>query len=220
MPLLFLEEEFDMYDILTQVIGFVGMGLCISSFACKRSNWIVLLQVVGNGLFIVHFLMLGAYSGCINIAIAVCSNVVLLFFMNGKRWAAWAGWRWLFCLLAALACMATWKDLYSLLPCISAVFFVLTNWTCRETVIRLGKIAVVGPGWIIYNLYVNSYSGVLSESFGIVSALFSLLYYGRRDRAARLEESGPQEYPEKGRAPDMAQPVDGKGGVPCNAGDF
>jgi len=209
-----------MYDILTQVIGFVGMGLCISSFACKRSNWIVLLQVVGNGLFIVHFLMLGAYSGCINIAIAVCSNVVLLFFMNGKRWAAWAGWRWLFCLLAALACMATWKDLYSLLPCISAVFFVLTNWTCRETVIRLGKIAVVGPGWIIYNLYVNSYSGVLSESFGIVSALFSLLYYGRRDRAARLEESGPQEYPEKGRAPDMAQPVDGKGGVPCNAGDF
>lgn len=140
--------------------------------------------------------------------------------MNGKRWAAWAGWRWLFCLLAALACMATWKDLYSLLPCISAVFFVLTNWTCRETVIRLGKIAVVGPGWIIYNLYVNSYSGVLSESFGIVSALFSLLYYGRRDRAARLEESGPQEYPEKGRAPDMAQPVDGKGGVPCNAGDF
>ena len=209
-----------MYDILTQVIGFVGMGLCISSFACKRSNWIVLVQVVGNGLFIVHFLMLGAYSGCINIAIAVCSNVVLLFFMNGKRWAAWAGWRWLFCLLAALACMATWKDLYSLLPCISAVFFVLTNWTCRETVIRLGKIAVVGPGWIIYNLYVNSYSGVLSESFGIVSALFSLLYYGRRDRAARLEESGPQEYPEKGRAPDMAQPVDGKGGVPCNAGDF
>lgn len=161
-----------MYDILTQVIGFAGMGLCISSFACKRSNWIVFLQVVGNGLFIVHFLTLGAYSGCINIAIAVCSNIVLLFFMNGKKWAAWVGWRWLFCLLAVLACMVTWKDLYSLLPCISAIFFVLTNWTCRETVIRLGKIAVVGPGWIIYNFYVSSYSGVLSESFGIASALF------------------------------------------------
>ena len=209
-----------MYDILTQVIGFVGMGLCISSFACKRSNWIVFLQVVGNGLFIVHFLTLGAYSGCINIAIAVCSNIVLLFFMNGKKWAAWVGWRWLFCLLAVLACMVTWKDLYSLLPCISAIFFVLTNWTCRETVIRLGKIAVVGPGWIIYNFYVSSYSGVLSESFGIASALFSILYYRRRDRAARLGEPRPQEYPEKGRAPDMTQPIDGKGGVPCNAGDF
>lgn len=196
------------------------MGLCISSFACKRSNWIVFLQVVGNGLFIVHFLTLGAYSGCINIAIAVCSNIVLLFFMNGKKWAAWVGWRWLFCLLAVLACMVTWKDLYSLLPCISAIFFVLTNWTCRETVIRLGKIAVVGPGWIIYNFYVSSYSGVLSESFGIASALFSILYYRRRDRAARLGEPRPQEYPEKGRAPDMTQPIDGKGGVPCNAGDF
>lgn len=209
-----------MYDILTQVIGFAGMALCISSFACKRSNWIVFLQVVGNGLFIVHFLMLGAYSGCINIAIAVCSNIVLMFFMNGKKWAAWVGWRWLFCLLAVLACMVTWKDLYSLLPCISAIFFVLTNWTCRETVIRLGKIAVVGPGWIIYNFYVSSYSGVLSELFGIASALFSILYYRRRDRAARLGEPGPQEYPEKGRAPDMTQPIDGKGGVPCNAGDF
>ena len=209
-----------MYDILTQVIGFAGMGLCISSFACKRSNWIVFLQVVGNGLFIVHFLTLGAYSGCINIAIAVCSNIVLLFFMNGKKWAAWVGWRWLFCLLAVLACMVTWKDLYSLLPCISAIFFVLTNWTCRETVIRLGKIGVVGPGWIIYNFYVSSYSGVLSESFGIASALFSILYYRRRDRAARLGEPRPQEYPEKGRAPDMTQPIDGKGGVPCNAGDF
>ena len=209
-----------MYDILTQVIGFAGRGRCISSFACKRSNWIVFLQVVGNGLFIVHFLTLGAYSGCINIAIAVCSNIVLLFFMNGKKWAAWVGWRWLFCLLAVLACMVTWKDLYSLLPCISAIFFVLTNWTCRETVIRLGKIAVVGPGWIIYNFYVSSYSGVLSESFGIASALFSILYYRRRDRAARLGEPRPQEYPEKGRAPDMTQPIDGKGGVPCNAGDF
>ena len=178
------------------------------------------MQVVGNGLFIVHFLTLGAYSGCINIAIAVCSNIVLLFFMNGKKWAAWVGWRWLFCLLAVLACMVTWKDLYSLLPCISAIFFVLTNWTCRETVIRLGKIAVVGPGWIIYNFYVSSYSGVLSESFGIASALFSILYYRRRDRAARLGEPRPQEYPEKGRAPDMTQPIDGKGGVPCNAGDF
>lgn len=76
-----------MYDIVTQAIGFAGMGLCIGSFACKRSNWIVLLQVAGNGLFILHFLMLGAYSGCINIAIAVCSNIVLLFFMKGGKWA-------------------------------------------------------------------------------------------------------------------------------------
>lgn len=176
-----------MYEILTQVIGFAGMGICISSFACKRSNGIVLLQAVGNGLFIVHFLMLGAYSGCFNIAIVVFSNFILLFCMQGKRWAAWIGWRWIFCLFSGIVCVITWRDLYSLLPCISTIALILTAWTQRETVIRLGKITVVGPGWIIYNLYVSSWSGVLSESFGILSALFSLVYYRRIGRMSRLD---------------------------------
>lgn len=178
-----------MYEILTQVIGFAGMGICISSFACKRSNGIVLLQAVGNALFIVHFLMLGAYSGCFNIAIVVFSNLILLLCMQGKQWASWIGWRWIFSLFSVIVCTITWRNLYSLLPCISTIVLILTVWTRRATVIRLGKITVVGPGWILYNLYVRSWSGVFSESFGILSALFSLAYYRWNGQMSHLDIS-------------------------------
>lgn len=212
-----------MYYILAQAVGFVAMAICISSFACKRSSLILFLQAIGNGLFILHFLMLGAYSGCINVAVMVSSNIVLLFYMKDKAWASWPGWRWVFCVLSVAVCAATWKDLFSVLPCFSTISFILTNWTRRETVIRVGKLTVVAPGWIIYNAHVHSYSGVLSESIGMCSALFSILYY----RWLTKSHPSPPDTPELSEvileervADSSGQPVNQQGGASRNDGDI
>lgn len=152
------------------------MAMCIGSFQFKSGALLVFFQAAGNAVFILHFIMLGAYSGCVSVIPMVLSNLMLLFHLRGARWAP-SAWKWVFVLLTAVSCALTWQDIFSLLPCIGTIAFILTNWSGDSRIMRLGKLTVVGPGWVAYNVYVQSYSGILSESFGMVSALIALVRY-------------------------------------------
>ncbi len=165
-----------MYDILVQLIGFAGMAFCIGSFQIKDSRRMILCQMLGNVLFVIQFICLGAYPACATLIFGVISS--LFIGLKEQKWAQWRGWRWVFAALTVAACVATWSKPYDLLVLVGQVSFVLTTWTRNGRVIRLGKLTIVGPPWIAYNLIVHSYGGALSETFGIVSTLISIWRYG------------------------------------------
>ena len=104
-------------QITAQVVGFVAMALCIGCFQCKSKNMLLALQLAGNAVFILHYVLLGAYSGCASLVLLVGSNLMLLFRIKGKSWAQGWGWRWIFSILTVLVGIATWKNIFSLLPC-------------------------------------------------------------------------------------------------------
>ena len=180
-------------QITAQLVGFVAMTLCIGCFQCKSKNMLLALQLAGNAVFILHYVLLGAYSGCASLGLLVGSNLMLLFRIKGKSWAQGWGWRWIFSILTVLVGIATWKNIFSLLPCAASVAFILTNWTCDGKVMRLGKLLLVGPGWIAYNIYVQSWSGIISEGIGMCSALIALCRYERRGRERPEKEAEPHE---------------------------
>lgn len=182
-----------MQQITAQIVGFVAMALCIGCFQCRDKNLFLALQLVGNAVFILHYVLLGAYSGCASLILLVGSNLMLLFRIQGKVWAQGRGWRWVFAILAIFVGIATWKNIVSLLPCAASVAFILTNWTCNGKVMRLGKLLLVGPGWIIYNIFVQSWSGIISEGIGMCSAFIALCRYERRSRAQEEKETGAHE---------------------------
>ena len=165
-----------MHTAAVQALGFVAMSLCIGSFQLKSSRRMILCQMVGNALFVVQFLILGAYSGCATLIFGVLSS--LLIGLQGHAWAEWSGWKWVFAALTAVASLLTWSHPYDVLVLIAQVSFVLTTWTRNGRVIRIGKLTLVGPPWIVYNLLVHSYGGAMSELFGIVSTLISIRRYG------------------------------------------
>ena len=176
-----------MQQIAAQVVGFIAMALCIGCFQCKSKNTLLAMQLAGNAVFILHYMMLGAFSGCASLILLVLSNLMLLFRLQGRSWARGWGWRWIFSGLTVLVGLATWENLFSLLPCAASVAFILTNWTCKEKIMRLGKVLLVGPGWITYNLYVQSWSGMISEGIGMCSALVALYQYRKQQTAASKE---------------------------------
>lgn len=180
-----------MYYIIAQLVGVVAMLLCIGSFQCKNGKSLLLMQLIGNGIYIIHFLMLGAISGCLSVLVVVLGNGVLC--MRHKAWARWRGWKWLVCASLVLACVLTWESPVSLLPCAGSMVLMLTNWSYNVKAMRIGKIVFVGPAWIVYNLLVHSYSGLLSESFGVVSSLIALYRYGKQEKTAEGEIAGSEE---------------------------
>ena len=165
-----------MYEITAQAIGFIGMALCIGCFQFKSSRMLVLCQMMGNFLYVIHYLMLGAYSGCVSMLLVAVNNAILS--AKSTPWTRWTGWKWIISVLFAAACIGTWQDIFSILPCVASIIMVLTNWTFNGKYIRFGKLFAVGPGWVIYNIHILSWSGILCELIGMMSAGVSFVRYG------------------------------------------
>lgn len=59
---------------------------------------------------------------------------------------------------------------------------ILTNiwvtWSGKGSVIRLGRLLVAGPAWIIYTVSAGSIPGTLAELVGMASAAVGLWRYG------------------------------------------
>lgn len=169
-----LLRQIIMYVLLAQAVGLLAIALGTLSFQCRRTGTLLLCQTLGNVAFVVHYGMLGAYSACLGQMVLIVSNL----FLCGEKTSRCAVLKW-GCAAAALgASFTAWKDGFSVLPGAAAVVTVLTNWTFRGEVIRLGKLLVSCPLWVVYDVHVGSWSGILCELIAMGSATVSIRRYG------------------------------------------
>ena len=89
------------------------MAVIILSFQCKSSRKLFFVQLCGNAIYMVHFTLLGAYSGGGALLVSCLRNLV---YASGRPWAAWKGWPWVMVSCNLLLTALTWKDWFSLFP--------------------------------------------------------------------------------------------------------
>lgn len=176
-----------MEQLFVQALGFLAMALCIGSYQVKSGRGMVLCKTAGDFLYVIHYLLLGGYSGCVTLGVSVISQTACSF-RGRRKWADWKGWRWLFTGLLILACLLVWRKSFRPIPCISAMVSMasvsLTTWTGNARLMRINKLLCAGPFWIIYALITGSISGVLCEVIGMASAAVAL----RRNRQTTFTE--------------------------------
>ena len=162
-----------MHLILAHAIGFGAMAINISSYQFKNSRQIVFCRMVSDIMYIVHYLMLGAYSGCVTLVVSVLN--ALVYGMQEKHpWARRRCWKWIFSALLVAACLILWRDSFEMLPgvctLVSILSVILATWSDNSVIIRGNKLLCAGPAWIVYCIAVGSYAGILTELFGMTSA--------------------------------------------------
>ena len=162
--------------IAAQIIGFIGTGLLVFSYQFKESKKLFIVQMFSNIAYILHFFMLGAFSGSINIAIALVRNFVLI--NSSKGWSRNKYWLWLFISLHIIVTIFTYQDMFSLLPCIGMVVITIASWTRNGKKIRMTNIFVNSPSWLIYDIYTVSYSGIVCEVLTLLSVIISFFRHG------------------------------------------
>lgn len=166
-----------MEQFLIQALGFLAMALCIGSYQLKSGRSMILCKTAGDLIYMIHFLLLGGYSGCVTLAVSVVSQTACSF-RGRKKWADWKGWRWLFTAVLVIACLLVWQKSFRPVPCISAMISMgsvsMTTWTGNARAMRINKLLCAGPFWIIYAAATGSVSGVLCESVGMLSAAVAL----------------------------------------------
>ena len=161
--------------LLIQGIGFVGTILFFISFQCRSNKTLFRVQFLSYLFYTVHLLLLGAITGGISYIINTFRSACL-----GSRWrfAQRKEMCVLICLMQLAALAFTWAGWISVLPVAANIAATIGGYTHNARKIRLAGMLINSPLWIVYNIIVGSWAGILDEVVSEASMLISIVRYG------------------------------------------
>ena len=166
-----------MSPIIIQGIGFIAVAAFILSYQIKSNRWPFLLQLIGSALFCLQFFLLDAFSGCLSLAVNILRNALMMKY-NDWKWVRRKGCPVIIAVLFTIILFVTWNGPVSLLAFIASVSSTFVYWTNSPRNIRLVNLTCASPCWLIYDIIVNSWGGLVSESITILSILISIIRFG------------------------------------------
>ena len=166
-----------MENATAQAVGFLAVAAFLISYQIKSNRALFLCQMIGSGLFCLQFFLLGAASGCVSLGVNILRAALLLQY---DRW----GWvrrkvtASLFCGAYGAVLILTWAGPASLLAFAASVASTLGYWRHNARTIRLSNLLCASPCWLLYDIFVHSWGGVVNVSLTIASILISVRRFG------------------------------------------
>jgi len=161
--------------ILIQAVGILGTVLFFLSYQCKSNKNLFRVQFVSYLCYTAHLLMLGAVTG----GISYILNTVRSFclgskndFLKGKTMC------WTICILQVVTLYFTWGGWWSILPVAANIASTIGGYTYNARKIRIAGMFVNSPLWIVYNIIVGSWAGIIDEIVSEASMILSVYRYG------------------------------------------
>lgn len=161
--------------MFAQFLALLGAVLFFLSYQCKTNRKLYMLQFFSYVFYTIHFFLLGAMTGSISYLL----NLARSLFLAGK-WSFARSNKMcvILCSLQTAVAVITWGGWISLLPVCANLASTIGGYTHNAQKIRIATMVFNSPLWIIYNLIVGSWVGVLDELCGEVSAFISIRRYG------------------------------------------
>ena len=162
-------------ELFIQGIGILGTVLFFLSYQCKQNKNLFRVQFVSYLCYTTHLLLLGAITG----GISYILNTVRSFclgsrnrFLKGNAMCA------IICVLQLVALYFTWDGWYSILPVAANIAATIGGYTYNGQKIRAVGIFINSPLWILYDIIVGSWAGILDEVVSEGSMILSIFRYG------------------------------------------
>ena len=165
--------------LIPQIIGILAVATFLLSYQQKQRKNIILTNVISRCLYILQYILLGAYAGAVLDVLGAVSSVVA-----GKKHTPWI-YRYRrmiligmnLCILFAGGTIAflnkSWLDLFSI-----AGVLLHTNafWLNDERKIRW--VSLMGsPCWFVYNYTSRAYGSAVGEVLTMGSIVIAMVKY-------------------------------------------
>ena len=161
--------------IFTQGIGFLGTILFFLSYQCKSNKNLFRVQFISYLCYTTHLLMLGALTG----GISYILNTLRSFCLGSKNsFLKSKGMCWIICILQVAALVFTWGGWWSVLPVAANIASTIGGYTFNGRKIRVVGMFINSPLWIIYDIIVGSWAGIVDELATESSMIISIFRYG------------------------------------------
>ena len=168
--------------IISQIIGVAAVALYLLSYQLKKRSHIVSATCISNLLYVLQYILLGAFSGAVMDFLSTVSS-----FLAGKKNDGWfkrySGWIALINMAVIAAVGLTMaivqKDPIELIPIAGALLQTGGLWFDDEQTIRKFGLCSA-PFWLVYNYTSGAYGPALGSVFAIVSIIVSMVRYRKK----------------------------------------
>lgn len=171
--------------LAAQIIGFVAVGVFLLSFQPKQRKYMILLNVTSRVLYILQYLLLGAFSGAVLDVLGSVSSVVA-----GKKDTPFVKKHETLLLVTVNALMVAagvaiaiankrWFDVFSI---VGVVLHTSAFWLTDERKIRWLSLAG-SPFWFTYNLLSRAYGSSVGDVLSMVSIVIAMVRH--REKKAK-----------------------------------
>ncbi len=164
--------NFDIQNLIAQLFGAVGLVALVLMYQQKDRNRLLAYKLTADLLWGIHYVLLGAYAGAIPNVIGIFREIVFVKREN-KKWANNIIWPILFIIFGWVLAIFTWKSALTLLPMCASTFVTVSLWNKKPKITRIILIPVC-TCFLIYDVFVGSWVGIVNESISIISIIISI----------------------------------------------
>lgn len=158
-------------QILIQAIGFLGMLANILSFQFKKHKNILLFRSINEGLFILQYFLLGAFSGAYLNIVGCVRNII--FTKQVEKNKSTKITTIIFCVLFTAFGIVTFDGIKSVMLILAKVLSTVAYGNKNTTIIRVVSF-FTHVSYLFYNVAVFSLAGALSDAFLLVSLVIAI----------------------------------------------
>ena len=152
------------YIIIGNIFGIIGLIYSAVAYHKKEKKDILKLLIISNSLSLIQYMFLQAYTGCITIIISIIRNIIALKKKNKNENIILA----IFIILYIVMGIITYNSIFSILPIIASIMYVIGIWNGNENIIR--KTGLINMYlWLIYSISTFAVAGAIQNIILIIS---------------------------------------------------
>ena len=124
--------------LISQIVGFIAFVISLIAYHRKKKEKIFKTMMLANLLDITHYLLFGAYSGCLTKVIALVRNEIIILKEKKEKLNNKVVLIALF-IIYLISGLITYENIYSVLPILAAIIYLYFVWNGDE--LKVKKIA-------------------------------------------------------------------------------
>ena len=157
---------------LSQIIGFIAFFISLIAYHRNKKQKILSNMILSNVFNLIHYLLLGAYSGCITKIIAIFRDLFILVKNKNKILSANI-FMIIFILIYIVVGIYNYNSIFSILPLAAAIIYIIPVWNGDELTIKKSAFFCYFL-WLLYNISVFSIAGIVSNIISIISTFIAI----------------------------------------------
>lgn len=165
----------DIKYLIIQFIGLLGTGLYFASFQFKDNKRLFTVQIFSYLFYTTHLFLLGAITGGLSYILNLARSV---FLASDRDILRGRGACIILCLLQLAVCGITWSGPVSLFPVAANIASTIGGYSHNARKIRIAGMFFNSPLWIVYDILVGSWAGIVDELASEASMIFSVIRFG------------------------------------------
>ena len=175
-------------NVIAQVIGFLGTIVVVIGMQQKQYKRIVLCKIGNEFLSSVHYLLLGGYTGMLaNLASCLTNGCYYFRIKKGKSTLPFQiAFGAMFVVIGALS----WHGPISIFVVLAKLLSSVALGMKHPRTIRILNL-ISNPCWLIYNIYMGSFAGMLTDSMVILSVAIAIVRLDILHRTSNAKETSP-----------------------------